>query len=164
MKPKEVKKIRAFLGLTQKELAFELGVNRLTVSHWEIGFRKPSSSAVKAMQMLKELMSGYGRNKTESLLKKRFDYLNKRCFGNELIRDYKIQLSRRMETTVGKALLIKGIICISSRFLEASDWLELDETLKHEMVHCWLYEKGKPWGHTKEFKSKLKEVISVGIM
>ena len=31
------------------------------------------------------------------------------------------------------------------------------QTLYHEMVHFWLYASKKPWGHTKEFRKKLKE-------
>lgn len=147
--------------MTQKEFASQLGVSRLTVSHWEIGFKKPSSLAIKAIQMLEELMRGYKRDNIEYLLKKRFDWLNKRFFGNELKRDYSIQLNKRMNITYGRVFPSKGRILLSYRFLERGDWLQSDKTLKHEMVHCWLYEKGKPWGHTKEFKAKLKEVLSI---
>ena len=34
---------------------------------------------------------------------------------------------------------------------------EIARVLYHEMVHFWLYTNKRPWGHTKEFKKKLKE-------
>lgn len=34
---------------------------------------------------------------------------------------------------------------------------KIAEVLYHEMVHYWLYVNKKPWGHTKEFKKKLKQ-------
>ncbi len=34
---------------------------------------------------------------------------------------------------------------------------QIAHTLYHEMVHFWLYVNKKPWGHTKEFKEKMKE-------
>ena len=34
---------------------------------------------------------------------------------------------------------------------------KIAHTLYHEMVHFWLYTNKKPYGHTKEFKKKLKE-------
>jgi repressor LexA len=40
MKPPELKEVRARLGLTQKQLATELGVHRLSVIRWEAGIHK----------------------------------------------------------------------------------------------------------------------------
>ena len=37
---------------------------------------------------------------------------------------------------------------------------EIARVLYHEMVHFWLYVRGKPWGHTKEFRDKLREFRS----
>src|SRR3989338_2089378 len=34
---------------------------------------------------------------------------------------------------------------------------DIARVLYHEMVHFWLYVNKQPWGHTKEFKKKLKE-------
>ena len=34
---------------------------------------------------------------------------------------------------------------------------DIARVLYHEMVHFWLYINKQPWGHTKEFKKKLKE-------
>jgi len=39
VKPAEMKRIRDELGLTQEELAEELGVHRVTVARWEAGDR-----------------------------------------------------------------------------------------------------------------------------
>ena len=38
---------------------------------------------------------------------------------------------------------------------------QIAQTLYHEMVHFWLYANKRPWGHTKEFKDKLKEFKAV---
>jgi DNA-binding XRE family transcriptional regulator len=40
MKPPELKEVRARLGLTQKQLATELGVHRLSVIRWEAGMHE----------------------------------------------------------------------------------------------------------------------------
>jgi len=55
MKSDEVKTVRESLLLTQKEFAQKLGVTKLTISYWEKGLRHPSSLAVKAILMLKEI-------------------------------------------------------------------------------------------------------------
>lgn len=34
---------------------------------------------------------------------------------------------------------------------------DMAHTLYHEMVHFWLYDLGKPWGHTKAFKKKMDQ-------
>jgi hypothetical protein len=34
---------------------------------------------------------------------------------------------------------------------------KIAQVLYHEMVHFWLYTNKKPWGHTKEFRIKMKE-------
>jgi len=55
MKSDKVKRIRESLFLTQEEFAQKLGVTKLTISCWERGLRNPSSLAVKAILMLKEI-------------------------------------------------------------------------------------------------------------
>jgi len=55
MKSDEVKTVRESLLLTQKEFAQKLGVTKLTISYWEKGLPHPSSLAVKAILMLKEI-------------------------------------------------------------------------------------------------------------
>jgi len=38
-----------------------------------------------------------------------------------------------------------------------SESKEIARVLYHEMVHFWLYVNKRSWGHTKEFRKKLKE-------
>lgn len=147
--------------MTQAELAKELGVHPLTVSQWETGFRHPSSLAMKAVEMLKELRGG--DNFIEVLqgeARETFDRFNKRYFNSELRQKYEIVFSKQMRSTQGTALPQKKIIFLSMAEIEKSDWGVVEETLKHEMVHCWLYEKGKAWGHNREFKARLREITA----
>jgi len=161
MKGQKVKRIRQELRMTQAELARQIGVTRLAVSHWESGFRKPSLLAIKAVEMLKKLSSP--DRFTEILqreARETFDRINQQCFGGELKGKYQIIFSKQMKTTKGTALPQKKTIFLSMAGLGESGWKGAEETLKHEMVHCWLYEKHRPWGHNREFKSKLKTIIS----
>ena len=41
MKAEEIKAMRLRLGLTQTELAAEIGVHRVTVANWETGGKSP---------------------------------------------------------------------------------------------------------------------------
>lgn len=34
----------------------------------------------------------------------------------------------------------------------------VEEILKHEMIHLWLFERGLPCGHTPEFRRKAREI------
>ena len=149
--------------MTQAELAKDLGVNPHTVSQWEIGFRQPSSLAIKAVEMLKELC---GRDNFIRMLQREadetFDRFNRRYFNGELKQKYEIVFSKQMKSTQGTALPQKKIIFLSMVELNLSGWKGAEETLKHEMIHCWLYEKQKPWGHNREFKAKLKEITGQG--
>ena len=150
-----------YLGMTQAEMAKEIGVSPLTVSQWEIGFRQPSLLAMKAVEMLKELRGG--NNFIEMLqreAKETFDRVNQQYFNGKLRQKYEIVFSRQMKTTQGTALPHKKIIFLSMVGLDQSGWKGVEETLKHEMIHCWLYEEGRPWGHSPEFKAKLKEITS----
>lgn len=38
---------------------------------------------------------------------------------------------------------------------------EIARVLYHEMVHWWLYTNKRTWGHTREFKKKLKEFKTI---
>jgi len=107
MKPDEIKKIREPLGFTQKEFAQKLGVTKLTISHWERGFRSPSSLAVKAMLMLEEIE----KKKTfkRRLLRETFQRLNDSYFEG-ILKDYKVELSRRLKRK-------KLILCQVQNFL-----------------------------------------------
>lgn len=155
MNKSEVKKLREFLGITQSEFAQELGISKLTVSQWETGYRKPSSLASRAMTMLKELRGEDKTSKIVKKIKKRFDKLSATFFNSQLEGNYQIQLSRRMRTAKAVALPQKKVIRLSISYLEKTKGKELEEILKHEMLHCYLYEKHRAWGHTKEFKNYL---------
>lgn len=159
MKQEKITKIRMYLGMTQKEFAFNLGVGRLTVSQWETRFRKPSPLALRAIEMLKEIEGDNNkRNRAESIIKKRFNWLNRELFEGELKGNYRIELNKRIKSTLGRAIPSKKSICLKASFFETGNWERLDNTLIHEMLHCWLYEKGRKWGHTNEFKTKLNKL------
>ncbi len=53
MSPEEVKKLREGLGLTQEQLAHELGVSFATVNRWENGKRSPTGLSLKALSDLR---------------------------------------------------------------------------------------------------------------
>jgi len=55
MSPDEIKALRVRLGLTQKNLALALGVNKLTLSQYETGFRKPGPTALVVLFVLDRL-------------------------------------------------------------------------------------------------------------
>lgn len=144
--------------MTQSEFAQELAISKLTVSQWETGYRKPSSLAKRAMMLLKELR---GEDKTKKIvekIKKKFDKLNTIYFKGQLEGNYQIQLSRRMRTAKAVALPQNKVIRLSISYLEKIEDKKLDELLTHEMLHCYLYEKHRPWGHTIEFKNLLKQM------
>lgn len=154
MTPKEIAKIRRGLEMTQIEFGEALGVSPQTVSQWETGYRRASSLAVKAIEMLREL--GSMEEGWRERLQRSFYRLNVECFGNQIKRRYELQLTRRMKSTKAKALPDKRLIRFSRSHLLNDD--DVEATLKHEMVHLWLYERGRSWGHTREFKSKLKAI------
>jgi DNA-binding XRE family transcriptional regulator len=52
MKPIELKDVRARLGLTQEQLAIELGVHRLSVIRWEAGTHRISRMLELAIKEL----------------------------------------------------------------------------------------------------------------
>jgi DNA-binding transcriptional regulator YiaG len=52
MTPDEVKAIRRRLGLTQAELAAQVGVTRVTVARWESGLIGIRESAARLLKLL----------------------------------------------------------------------------------------------------------------
>ena len=51
MTPDELKSLRAAAGLTQRDVAERLGVNRLTVARWEQGGRAISVPMAKLIRL-----------------------------------------------------------------------------------------------------------------
>lgn len=49
MTPKHIKTIRAWLELSQQELADEIGVTQTTVGRWEVGARRPNGPATEKL-------------------------------------------------------------------------------------------------------------------
>lgn len=52
--PGYIATLREALGLTQKEFAARLGVDKLTVSRWERGALRPGAASVKAIRRLRD--------------------------------------------------------------------------------------------------------------
>ena len=52
MAPKTIREIRLGLELSQSEFAKVLGVNRITVSRWERGARRPHPLMIKTIEVL----------------------------------------------------------------------------------------------------------------
>ena len=53
MKPRDLKRIRQQLGLTQQELADQLGVGRVTVTRWELGLRSISEPIARLVERVR---------------------------------------------------------------------------------------------------------------
>ena len=149
MKPDEIKTIRKSLLLTQEEFAQKLGVTRPTVSYWEKGLRYHSSPAVKAILMLKEIE------------KKRVDKAQLIAHFKGALIGYRIELSRRLKRFLAVAHPKRKFIRVSFHPLKKGDWQNLEDTLKHEMLHCFLYERGYPMGHSLKFKTMLRKIKEI---
>ena len=50
--PQQIKSIRTRLGLTQSLMGGVVGVSTKTIESWEIGYRRPSSSAMRVLAEL----------------------------------------------------------------------------------------------------------------
>jgi len=156
MSPKEIQALRRSLKLDQKELAHHLGVHPLTISQWETGFRSASPLALSALKLLKNFHQRHSPNSTtEDLLLHRFHFLNPKYFNPPLKARYDILINTRFKRTHGQCQPTKRKIKISQQLLQTGDWEKLDQTLKHEMLHAWLYEHNRPFGHTRQFKELL---------
>jgi DNA-binding transcriptional regulator YiaG len=53
-KPDEIKALRTHMGLSQGDLARELGVRQQTISEWETGVYRPRRSTAKYLAMVAE--------------------------------------------------------------------------------------------------------------
>ena len=52
MSPKQIRKIREVLGLTQQQLADFIGASQVAVARWETGVHKPRGANLKALKEL----------------------------------------------------------------------------------------------------------------
>jgi DNA-binding transcriptional regulator YiaG len=52
--PETIKALREHMGLTQKELAEELGMRQQTISEWETGMYRPRRSTSKYLALIAE--------------------------------------------------------------------------------------------------------------
>jgi len=118
--------------------------------------------AVSLKKKLGELRGPDKNIEMEKEAKERFDKINQQYFNNRLRKRYQIIFSKRMKKVLGRAFPKKKVILLSTAKLKESGWEEVEKTLKHEMIHCWLYERGRPWGHNREFKAKLREIATPG--
>ena len=155
MKPDEIKRTRESFLLTQEEFAQKPGVTRPTVSWWEKGLRHPSSLAVKALLMLKEIEKK--RVDKARLIRQTFDKLNEFYFKDALT-DCRIELARRLRRFLAVAYPKRKLIRVSPHHLEKREWQNLEDTLKHEMLHCFFYDRGYPTGHSLKFKTILRKI------
>ncbi len=53
-KPETIKALREHLGMTQKQMADELGVRQQTISEWEVGVYVPRRATQKYLSLIAE--------------------------------------------------------------------------------------------------------------
>lgn len=81
-----------------------------------------------------------------------------RAAGNINVRERVIKLSQPilLEAWQNRSLfaaeyLVCGVSCVDTNHATR-------EILKHEMIHLWLFVRGLPSGHTREFRRKAREI------
>ena len=57
--PEKIKALRKYLGVTQQELAEQLGMRQQTISEWETGVYKPRRSSQKFLSLIAERAGFY---------------------------------------------------------------------------------------------------------
>lgn len=102
---------------------------------------------------------------TESMLYGLFDKINSSHFNNQVPLS-RIKWSDRIGTgknhhrfadfTVFQDSQFQPVIRLSKHLLAKEFTERIAEVLFHEMVHIWLWQYKKPWGHTAEFHEKIK--------
>mgnify|MGYP001558762152 FL=1 len=81
------------------------------------------------------------------------DRLNRVHFGGRL-KPPRLVFSGRMRSAAGMADYRDWAIRVSVAYHEHHGWeRELEDTLLHEMIHLWLRQRGRPSGHTPEFRA-----------
>lgn len=77
----------------------------------------------------------------------------------------RIEVSRRLRSRLGYYRLgtrtEAPLIVISRRHLRRHGWMEVEQTLLHEMVHQWQAESGAPVDHGARFRAKARAVGAV---
>lgn len=92
----------------------------------------------------------------ESELQLLFAHLNNQHFGGE-IPAHRIAYNARFSNMAGRITYKPPLIELSAKHFEKNpDGLR--ETLLHEMIHAWLYARGKDPGHSAAFKRKMREL------
>ena len=72
-----------------------------------------------------------------------------------------LRWNSRLSTSAGRFIPSRGRSIIEiAEYLLLEDHAEelIRDTLGHEMIHYWLWELGKPYGHTAEFHAKMQEI------
>jgi predicted SprT family Zn-dependent metalloprotease len=72
------------------------------------------------------------------------------------LRDVDFALSDRMAHTLGMCYAHKRRLVFNENYFSLNPHL-LPYTLFHELVHLFLFDLKKPWGHTKEFYALMEE-------
>jgi SprT-like family len=95
-------------------------------------------------------------------LSQAFDRFNREHFAGKLTA-VPIRLSGRMRSRLGELSVDIGTgqpieIAISRRHIARHQWIEVEHTLLHEMVHQWQAETGLPVDHGPLFREKARQV------
>jgi|GEM_PF-1470855 len=96
-------------------------------------------------------------DKRETILKNLFQDLNTELFGGRLTM-VTVEFSERMTSAAGRYFPQKKLIRLSTPYLRLHGWDKCRTTLIHEMIHADLHVRGKPYGHTAEFKQWLEKL------
>lgn len=109
---------------------------------------------------------------SEALLYALFDKINQTHFQGEVPLS-RIKWSDRIGTgknyhrfadfTVFQDKQFLPVIRLSKNLLAHETTKRISEVLFHEMIHIWLWNTKKPWGHTPEFYEKAKTFDFISI-
>ncbi len=67
---------------------------------------------------------------------------------NPRLATYGVTFSNRLTSSSGRCLFHGRRIVLSGLFFKKYGWAEMDQTLRHEMVHAHLFEEGLPPRHS----------------
>jgi predicted SprT family Zn-dependent metalloprotease len=93
-------------------------------------------------------------------LQKLFTEWNSRSFNDELPLP-EIRWNSRLKTSAGRFIpdRTRSIIEVASYLLDEKNAEHLiRDTIGHEMIHYWLWERRLPYGHTALFHQKMNEI------